>query len=111
MALCGAARKPRNWKAILGHLQTCLSVDTDSVKQKAKTWKQEFPDVEFDYSKEAWRLDALDGDRHDWDHFATTEDFDTLKYKATGDVKWFLFHIEAKNQREWVQNRVRHDLL
>ncbi len=109
--LCLASDTQPCWKTYVNDVKDCLCLPTDSVKEKFKRWANAFPDVSFYYSPRAWRMDALDGDRYDWDHFQSAEDFETLSYKAKGDLKWFLFHLEAKKQRIAVTRQIRADLL
>jgi len=108
-ALNPGSRTP--WKAIAGAVRRCLTVPTDSLKEKFRAWGDAFPGVDFYYDAEDWRAEALDGDRYDWDHFRTADDYATLSYKAKDDLKWFLFHVEAAEQRKFVRGAIREDLL
>lgn len=110
--LCGAINAQSNWKKFVGDIRACLELETDSVKVKFGEWKNRFPDVVFEYDPQQWRFEALDGEHHDWEHFTCKEDFATLNYNAKGDDdKWFLFHVEAKNQRNTVIKQIRGDIL
>ena len=99
------------WKMHVDSLRGCIGLAEDSVKAKFKAWRNAFPDVQFDYDSERWRSEALRGDRVDWDHFKTKEDFATLSFRARGGLSWFHFHVAAKQQRQHVVNSIRGDLL
>jgi hypothetical protein len=84
--------------------------------KEAAPWEAAFgAEVEFRYDPRAWRRAALQGERHDWDHFATQRDYDTLRYERNrGDASsdlWFAFHVAAAEQRRFARDRIRWDLL
>jgi hypothetical protein len=103
--------KPKPWKGYAEFIKICFEYNTDSMKKKFASWRNQFPDVSFDYNKTDWRQSALDCNRYDWDHFEDADDFKTLNITAKDDLKWFLFHMEASDQREFVINSIRKDLL
>jgi hypothetical protein len=71
-------------------------------------WRLRFPDVfsSGDYDRFAWRRSALRGDRYDWDSMSDADEFAALEYSAGSDLKWFLFHVEAARQREYVLRKI-----
>jgi len=79
-----------------------------------KLWKQQFPRVfdAVDYDRLRWRREALAGSKaSDLDWMGKDEHyFAGLSCKARGDLKWFLFHVEAGIQRDNVLRRVPLDL-
>lgn len=107
--LCSITGVQPRWEAYRRSVRKCLELPTDSVEKKFDGWKKHFPEVRFRYDPEKWRADALSGERHNWEHFLTTEEFGVPE--ATGDLKWFFFHTEAKRQRETVMRQIREDLL
>ncbi|MDM8548816.1 hypothetical protein QUF72_02010 [Desulfobacterales bacterium HSG2] len=109
--LCSINGLRPDWKSLMQSVRECFELPTDSLKKKFDGWKRHFPEVNFSYNPEEWRTDALTGERYDWEHFMTAEDFGVLEYEATGDLKWFFFHAEAKRQRETVIRQIREDLL
>ncbi len=109
--LCDVRGASPNWKPHVEDVRYCFGMKTDSVKIKFKTWRDRFPGVRFDYDPKRWRTEALKGDWYDWDHFQSAKDFETLHYSAKEDLKWFFFHVEARNQRMEVVNHIRRDLL
>lgn len=111
LKLCSITNTQPQWEAFSEKLLSCFAAETDSLRKKLTIWREQFPEIEFRYDHETWRLDALKGDRIDWDHFQTAEEFASLRFKATGDLKWFLFHLAAKEQRMRVREQIRQDLL
>ena len=109
--LCAITGELPSWKSILSNISTCLQYPTDSMKRKFRIWKENFPEFSFRYNPMSWRAESLDGDRCDWEHFKTLEDFETLNFTGVKDPKWFLFHVEAKKQRKTIMNNIRQDLL
>lgn len=81
-----------------------------SREDSLKKWSEMFPELSIkEYDDKLWRNKALYGNC-DWDDFKKEEDFMKLNLLFNNDVKWFLFHVEAKNQREKVLNNIRFDL-
>lgn len=71
-------------------------------------WGLRFPEVfaSGGYDRFAWRRAALRGDRYDWDSMSDADEFAALEYSAGSDLKWFLFHVEAARQREYVLRKI-----
>lgn len=109
--LCSITRTTPSWKQHVVKIRPCLALNTDSVKRKHAEWAARFPMITFDYDLEKWRADALSGAHYNWDHYRTAEDFAKLEYEATGDLKWFLFHLAASQQRKFVIANIKKDLL
>jgi hypothetical protein len=75
--------------------------------KKKDTWPNVFPEVAFHYNRFGWREAALCGDTVDWDDFDRQEDFARLRLKWTGnDIKWFLFHRAAFEQRQFLSDKI-----
>jgi hypothetical protein len=108
---CVAPQPGQPWKAVAARIKTCLGENTDSIKRKFLRWQEQFPEANLGYDPLLWRQLALAGGPLDWSHFQTAEDFATLNLRALGDEKWFLFHVEAKEQRNQVLGMIRPDLL
>ena len=60
----------------------CFNKKTEDLEVKYQNYKLKFPDVEYIYDENKWKNDAL----------------------ADKDKKWFYFHIEASNQRNYILN-------
>lgn len=88
------------WEALSPIVEQCL--------RHPKRWTTEFSDVfsTGGYDRLAWRRAALKGDRYDWDRMSDADEFAALEYTARSDLKWFLFHVEAARQREYVLRRL-----
>lgn len=61
------------------------------------------------YDKMKWRNESLNGNC-EWDNFKKSDEFLNLNVEFNGDMKWFIFHEEAKRQRQFVVNCIRQDL-
>jgi hypothetical protein len=109
---------------ILGHLCAATGTTAPDIearvhaallddKNSLRSWSSQFPDAfatdPKTYDPKRWRREALDGN-HDWDKFEDAADFAGLFLKYAGDLKWFLFHVEAGKQRDYVVRRIRQDL-
>ncbi len=105
------SERGRSWKEIVGRVRLCLENPTESVKEKFSVWQRAFPEVHLEYHAHDWRREALSGDRYDWDHFSDADDFGTLEYTATGKLRWFLFHLAARYQRETLSKQIPENLL
>lgn len=101
--LCSITTLRPRWEAHIQPIRNCLELPTDSVTDKINRWKMHFPELDFSYDPGEWRADALLGEQDGWERFLTGED---LEYQATGDLKWFFFHAEAKIQRETVMGQI-----
>ncbi len=108
--LCEANKMASNWKKYVSRLVECLSTPTDSIKKKFHAYKSVFPEIDFNYNNEEWKKQALKGDSYDWLDFEE-DDYGTQEYVYNNDLKWFYFHIEALEQRKFVNKRIRGDLL
>lgn len=88
------------WATLRPLVERCLS--------EPKQWGTVFADVfsTGGYDRLAWRREALEGDRHDWDKMSGASEFAQLRYNAGPDVKWFLYHVEASKQRSWVLGQI-----
>lgn len=108
--LCEANGKPGNWKSLVNKIKECLSVPSDSMKDKFQKYCGLFPEITFDYHEDDWRNQALKGESFDWNNFEE-DDYKSQAYKFNGDMKWFYFHIAAYKQRIFVLKNIREDLL
>ncbi len=100
----GNGGKP--WLEFSGRVRRCLEFPTESLEEKFLKWQEVFPEVRLEYDPNQWRQQALSGHGHDWDHLADADDFGRLSFKATGELRWFLFHLAARFQRDYVDVRV-----
>ncbi len=99
-----------NWKAILNKFKKCFRIESDSRKEKYDAYETSFPGISFMYNHNFWRCLALKGDSFEWANF-DKDDYTSQQYTALEDKKWFYFHEAAYNQREFVVNSLRQDLL
>lgn len=89
----------QKWNKISKKIALCL--------KKKETWQNAFPGIRFEYSRFTWREAALCGDTVDWDDFDCSDDFAKLDLKWSGnDVKWFLFHKAALEQRVFLSGKI-----
>jgi hypothetical protein len=63
----------------------CFNKKTENLEDKYQNYKLKFPDLEYNYDEYQWKKDALAGK----------------------DNKWFYFHIEALNQRNFILNKIK----
>lgn len=110
ISLCGINNISGNWKSLVDKIKECFSVNSDSMKTKFKKYKDLFPEVKFEYHENDWRNQALIGDSFDWSNFED-DDYKNFSYEYRGDLKWFLFHKAAYEQRLFVINNIRENLL
>jgi hypothetical protein len=97
--MLGVTCRANDWAALSLRLETCFR---DSSK-----WQHQFAcELNQPYDRMRWRREALGGLRHDWDEYNEAEEFAALHYDATGDLKWFLFHVEAGKQRDYVTRQL-----
>lgn len=98
--LCLCTGRANDFASLALPLRECFA---DSRK-----WSEHFSDVlnTTAYDRMKWRKEALEGDRHDWDRLTDEADFAALSFRATGDLKWFLFHVEAAKHREFVLSQI-----
>ncbi len=93
----GVKQPGMEWRSLSPKIKKCLQTDDN--------WGNIFGDI-FSYSRFDWRGKALTGDIH-WDNFDDESDFHKLNLKYTGkDMKWFLFHKAAFEQRRFVAQRI-----
>ncbi|MBI4691529.1 MAG: hypothetical protein HY754_14885 [Nitrospirae bacterium] len=108
--LCEAIGQPKDWDSYADRIKECLSLNTDSIKRKFENYRRLFREIEFDYHEEDWRNQALTGNSLSWIDFQET-DYAQVGYTFNGDLKWFYFHMEAYNQRMYVMERIKQDLI
>ena len=93
--ICVSPKK--NWSQISDNIAICLAKDD--------TWQNSFPENHFRYSRFDWREAALCGDTVDWDDYNSEKEYAKLGLKWTGkDIKWFLFHKAALEQRVFLDH-------
>jgi hypothetical protein len=99
-SLRACTQAPDQWEKLSPIVERCL--------RDPKRWAGEFSDVfsTGGYDRLAWRRAALHGDRYDWDRMSDADEFAALEYTARSDLKWFLFHVEAGRQREYVLRKI-----
>ncbi|MBS4068024.1 MAG: hypothetical protein KGZ62_05450 [Sulfurimonas sp.] len=108
--LCDGNNKLNDWKKISNKIEECLSVPSDSLKEKFNKYQLTFPDIQFNYHENDWRQQALKGESFEWINFDDS-DYISQTYDFNGDLKWFYFHIAAYDQRIFVQSNIRKDLI
>jgi len=109
--LCTANNKLNDWKKISNNIKDCLSVPSDSIKEKFAKYQATFPQnrYNFNYNKDEWRQQSLRGESFEWINF-DEGDYQEHIYDYNGDLKWFYFHMAAYEQRLFVKNNIRADL-
>ena len=97
--MLSATAHPNAWNEFSADLAACF--------RDPFLWDVHFGDeLTQRYDRVKWRKEALDGLHHDWDRYDEEGQFAALHYHATGDLKWFFFHVEAGKQREFVLKQV-----
>jgi len=74
----------QNWSYFDYLFLQCFNKKTEVLEEKYANFVNKFSDVSFNYDENKWKKDALE----------------------YIDKKWFYFHIEACNQRNYVLNRI-----
>lgn len=98
--LCECTGESPNWNNLSPSIESCF--------RDPSQWTKLFANIfsTGGYDRLAWRRAALLGDRHDWDRMSDASDFAELDYTAGDDLKWFLFHVEAGKQRDFVLRQI-----
>jgi hypothetical protein len=108
--LCKATGEPPRWESHETFIRIALEGATGGEGDCLHDWKELFPAQTFRYDPLEWRRAALRGDDHRWDGLEKAADFGKLRFEARDDLKWFLFHFEAKDHRLRVIRNVPEDL-
>lgn len=80
-------------------IQYCLSFRDKSLDARVENWHRIFPEMNFHYDKNEWEREAIG-----------PVSADSKTFTTLGDLKWFWFHLSAKEQREFVLARIKTDL-
>jgi hypothetical protein len=119
--LLSITKKKASWKGYSARLKHCISQtialdfytseNNAEFKIKFDIYRKAFPKIQFAYSEYEWRMRALHTAKYDWIHY-TKKDYERSEYIHTHhhDLKWFYFHTEAYEQREYVMKYIKHDL-
>lgn len=107
--MCRFNQRESEWYTFAPKLQACLSLQTEDEELKEAQYSRFFPEINFHYNHLDWRRQALRGERFNWEDFHS-KDYYHYQYSFNGDYKWFYFHIEAMNQRQFVLQRLKLDL-
>jgi uncharacterized protein YneF (UPF0154 family) len=99
-ALLGGDNSLKTWQQVQKKLEHCFILPTFSVDLKAENYMKMFPEISFSYNEDDWLKEALEGNRHELKSSQKRINFQ--QYKFMGDKKWFYFHLEAMNQREFI---------
>ncbi len=108
--LCEVNDESVSWKSLINKITECLTLPSDSMKDKFQKYCTVFPEITFIYDENDWRNQALRGESFDWSNFEK-EDYKSQTYKFNGDMKWFYFHIAAYKQRIFVLKNIKKNLL
>ncbi len=73
------------WENISEKIKSCFSTQGEK-EARIEAFTKTFPEIDFDYHPDLWRNEAL--------------------AEPTSDKKWFLFHIEAHKQREFIISKM-----
>ncbi len=97
-----------NWEYLENKLTKCFKFEGE-LSDKISFYKKIFPSIDFYYDPKQWRNEALRVNDNQTVKFLNLERMKT-EYKFGLDKKWFFFNMAALEQRNFVEERIPHDI-
>ncbi|MFH1050400.1 MAG: DUF6765 family protein [bacterium] len=104
---------PSQWNTLKVNLEKCYKLPHRNYEDNKRKYDTVFPEIKknhFKYHEDEWRQEALSGGSIEFSNFSKG-DYIKQVYTCKDDLKWFYFHWEAFNQRKFIVNSIKKDLL
>ncbi len=96
--LCQFNDKHKKWTDFADKLIYCLSNADYSLSRRSNFYKVNFPEIGFHYSPVQWKNEVLN---------KTSKTLAMPLKRNSEDIKWFLFHKAAWEQRKFILNNIK----
>ncbi len=97
--LCSITGKNCDWDQIRPWFKKYVEFNSSKTKERCNYLKLLFPNINFNYNDKLWLEQALEYSRIRRTYI--------YKAKPKGDMKWFLFHKVAYEQRKFILNKIK----